>query len=57
MQRTASALHRIYTGGAVGGNRHMLTSAQNSGYANAVFADGHVEIVKQFGLYVYNVLP
>ena len=37
--------------------RHMLTSATNSGYANAVFADGHVGIVKQYGLRVYNILP
>ncbi len=37
--------------------RHMMTSAQNSGYANAVFADGHVGIIKQYGLYVYNIVP
>ena len=37
--------------------RHMMTSATNSGYANAVFADGHAAAVKQYGLYVYNLLP
>jgi prepilin-type N-terminal cleavage/methylation domain-containing protein/prepilin-type processing-associated H-X9-DG protein len=37
--------------------RHMMTSAQNSGYANAVFADGHVAAIKQYGLHVYNLLP
>lgn len=36
--------------------RHMMTSAQNSGYANAVFADDHVGIIKQYGLHVYNVV-
>ncbi|MGC9261471.1 MAG: prepilin-type N-terminal cleavage/methylation domain-containing protein [Phycisphaerae bacterium] len=37
--------------------RHMLTSSPSSGVANAVFADDHVEVVKQFGLHVYNILP
>ena len=37
--------------------RHMMTTAQGSGYANAVFADGHVGIIKQYGLHVYNFLP
>jgi prepilin-type N-terminal cleavage/methylation domain-containing protein len=37
--------------------RHMLTSASNSGVANAVFADDHVETIRQFGLRVYNILP
>ncbi len=37
--------------------RHMMTSSQGSGYANAVFADGHVGIIKQNGLHVYNFLP
>jgi prepilin-type N-terminal cleavage/methylation domain-containing protein/prepilin-type processing-associated H-X9-DG protein len=37
--------------------RHMMTSAQNSGYANAVFADGHCDEIKQYGLHVYNIVP
>lgn len=37
--------------------RHMMTSDQNSGYANAVFADGHAGSIKQYGLHVYNLLP
>ena len=37
--------------------RHMMTSDQNSGYANAVFADGHAESIPQYGLHVYNLLP
>lgn len=37
--------------------RHMMTSAQNSGYANAVFADGHCGEIQQSGLRVYNVVP
>lgn len=37
--------------------RHMMTSAPGSGYANAVFADSHVGIIKQYGLHVYNLLP
>ena len=37
--------------------RHMMTSADNSGYANAAFADGHVGIIKQYGLHVYNIVP
>ncbi len=36
--------------------RHMMTSAKSSGYANAVFADGHVGIIKQYGLHVYNLV-
>ena len=36
--------------------RHMMTSAQNSGYANAVFADGHCGEIKQYGLHVYNIV-
>ena len=36
--------------------RHMMTSAQGTGYANAVFADGHVDVVKQYGLHPYNIV-
>ncbi len=36
--------------------RHMMTSSQNSGDANAVFADGHVGVIKQYGLHVYNIV-
>ncbi len=37
--------------------RHMMTSADNSGYANAVFADGHVAQIAQGALRVYNIVP
>ena len=36
--------------------RHMITSAPESGYANAVFCDGHVDIIKQYGLRPLNIL-
>jgi prepilin-type N-terminal cleavage/methylation domain-containing protein/prepilin-type processing-associated H-X9-DG protein len=37
--------------------RHGLTNSSASGTANAVFADGHVAVIKQYGLHVYNLLP
>ena len=37
--------------------RHMMNGNQNSGYANAVFADGHAAPIPQYGLHVYNLLP
>jgi prepilin-type N-terminal cleavage/methylation domain-containing protein len=36
--------------------RHMMTSAQNSGYAEAVFADGHTAQIAQGALRVYNIV-
>ncbi|MGC9259963.1 MAG: prepilin-type N-terminal cleavage/methylation domain-containing protein [Phycisphaerae bacterium] len=36
--------------------RHLMASAQNTGYANAVFADGHVGIINQYALHVYNLV-
>ncbi len=49
------------TGGAVNWDysvryRHLMTSAQDTGYANAVFADGHVGIINQYALHVYNLV-
>jgi prepilin-type N-terminal cleavage/methylation domain-containing protein/prepilin-type processing-associated H-X9-DG protein len=36
--------------------RHMMTSQQNTGYANAVFGDGHVGVINQGQLRVYNIV-
>ena len=35
--------------------RHMLTVSPASGYANAVFCDGHVGEIAQYGLHPYNI--
>jgi prepilin-type N-terminal cleavage/methylation domain-containing protein/prepilin-type processing-associated H-X9-DG protein len=35
--------------------RHMITVSPTSGFANVVFCDGHVDIIKQYGLHPYNI--
>ncbi len=37
--------------------RHGLTNSKISGTANAAFADGHVAVIRQGGLHVYNIVP